>query len=67
MVSVYLAIDNKIFILSLMKFNSAYCPSISNLGRSASISVSPNSNQNCINAGTTAGFFSRSAVRSPEL
>jgi hypothetical protein len=37
-----------------------------NLKRPASISVSPKSNLNCKNAGTTAGFVSISAVRSPE-
>jgi hypothetical protein len=33
--------------------------------RSASISVSPNSNPNSINAGTTAGFVSRLAEHFP--
>jgi hypothetical protein len=34
-------------------------------GRKVHISVSQNSNLNCINAGATAGFVLRSAVRSP--
>ncbi len=47
------------------KFCCAYCPNLSYyqwLDSSASISVSPNTNLNCINARTTAGFVSRSAV-----
>ncbi len=50
--------------------HDVYCPNLSNyqcFGRSTSISVCPNSNPNCITAGSTAGFVSRSAVRSKRM
>ncbi len=62
--STYLAIDLHFYFLSLIficsfKFCCAYWRNLTNykcLRRSASISVSPNYNPNCVNAGTTAGF-----------
>ncbi len=75
MISIYTSLQVfKIFNLLLKyvmsrKFCFASCPNLSFyqwLDRSASISVSPNTNLNCINAGTAAGSVSRSAVRSSQ-
>jgi hypothetical protein len=55
------------YLNRVQKFSCIYCPNLSNyewLEKTTSISVSPNSNLNCINAGIKAGFVLRLAVQS---